>query len=587
MSKRSSILAQMIAGFGMILVVVVTAISYFSYRYSSNVLLDKSTKYILESVIQMSGKLDGMLGEYDRLALRIAYNPITQMNLKNMSEGAPLTVFSVSEMQKAITHEQGYLPNDLVVMVLDNGADSQTNRLQADEKNWLSQLETEGGSMMWTSNDRIPLTNQTVQTQMEHGVVGIRPVWDYYSTKTIGYIALVIPVAATERIIGSSSVKPSNKIQVIDQFGYVAYSTDRKEFGNKIESAFLPDIRQRDSSGGNIIQRQIDGKSVYISSYTSPYSQWTVVTYMNIAEVVEDLNKMQSSILFIGALGIAASFCLIYFFSWSLCLPIRNLAFRLTGIKRGKLTPYVGRMNNREVAVLYESFNEMIRDLEETITKLSYKQVRENQARLIALKAQFRPHFLYNSLNIIYFYAMNEKQHNVAKMIITLSELLRYSIQPGNEFVALKEDLAQLDRFVELQRYRYEEKLHMEMKVQDEVLNVPVMKLLLQPIVENAFTHGLESVKGRPWIIQIHIAREGSMLHFVIEDNGSGMSKEQMEQALEFRVPLEVDNTMHSGVGLPNLQHRIKLIYGETYGLQLCRSHLGGLKVELLIPVFA
>lgn len=589
MKHKSTILFQMIMGFSIILIIAISAGSYFSYRFSSKVVMDKTTQYLLESVIQMSGKIDRMLEEYDRLSLRIALHPATQAYLKNSNKQAPGQKLSVYDVQKVITHEQAYLRNDFLVEFMDNKGEMvfyqpSTKDFNMKNSDWYPFLDSQGG-IFWTTNKVFYRTDN--MKGLINGILGVRQIKNYsYPSQNIGYMLTVIPIEATESVIGNFLTNPSNKIQVIDLTGHIVYSTNSSELGEKVSNSFFAEVHDS-KKNGNITKREIDGKEMYISSYTSNYSKWTVVTYIDIKKSVKDLEAMKKSAILIGFLGIVASFLLTSFFSWSLSRPIRHLAFRLSNIKKGKFKPYAGRMNNWEVAVLYESFNSMIQDLEETIRTLSYKQIREEQAQLIAMKAQFQPHFLYNSLNTIYFYAFREKQDKVAKMVLSLSELLRYSIQPGSEFVALREDLGQLNRFIELLRYRYEDKLQIEINVEEELLEYPVMKLLMQPLVENAITHGLEPVKGRSWLIHIQITREDNMIKFMVEDNGKGMSSEEMEKALEFNGDLDVNSEkpMHSGIGLPNLQHRVKLIYGDEYGLKLSQSPLGGLKVQLEIPI--
>jgi two-component system, sensor histidine kinase YesM len=590
MKHKSTILLQMIMGFSIILIIVISASSYFSYRFSSQVVTDKTTQYMLESVIQMSGKIDRMLEEYDRLSLRIALHPATQEYLNNSNQrpsGQKLTVYDV---QKVITHEQAYLRNDFLVELMDNKGEMVffqplMKDFNMKENDWFPSLDSNGG-MLWTTNKLFFSTKNMNSKGLINGILGVREIKNYSSpSQNIGYMLTLIPVEATESVIGNFLTNASNKIQVIDSTGHIVYSSNSSEYGTKVDDRFLAEVHDT-KKNGNITRGEIDGKSMYISSYTSNYSNWTVVTYIDNAKAVKDLGTMKKSAVLIGIFGIAASVLLASFFSWSLSRPIRHLAFRLSNIKSGKFKLYTGRMNNWEVSVLYKSFNRMIEDLEETIRILSYKQIREKQAQLIAMKAQFQPHFLYNSLNTIYFYAVREKQDKVAKMVLSLSELLRYSIQPGSEFVTLQDDLGQLNRFIEMQRYRYEDKLKIEMNVEEKLLDYPVMKLLMQPLVENAISHGLEPVKGRPWIIHINIVKRANLIQFTIEDNGKGMSIEEMENALEFQEDLDLDDKpMHSGIGLTNLQHRVKLIYGDEYGLKLSPSTLGGLKVQLEIPI--
>lgn len=131
-------------------------------------------------------------------------------------------------------------------------------------------------------------------------------------------------------------------------------------------------------------------------------------------------------------------------------------------------------------------------ELEEVVERLSEQQITVQWAQLVALKAQFRPHFLYNSLNLIYWTIEDERPDQAQAMTLALSELLRYSVHPSTDLVTLGEDMEQLNRYLLLQRARYGEKFQVNIAVEDGLEQQRVIRLVLQPLVENAFHHGLE-----------------------------------------------------------------------------------------------
>ncbi|WP_165971980.1 cache domain-containing sensor histidine kinase [Paenibacillus piri] len=583
--KHPTIFSQLIVGFSVILLIIISLISYFTYLFSSQIVLNKTIQYLEESVTQMRGKIDVLLGEYDHLSQRISYNPETQNYLYQSNQIIGENKINTIGLQKVITHEEAYVSNDILIEIVDlyyrpAFYSSWSNEIK--KMKWYSHVIQARGSMVWTSNDLYYKDSHT-KTNMINGVLAVRQINDYFSSKSrgIGYMLIIIPMEVMQRTIGNF-IDNSAKVQVLDQFGQIVYSTDVQEIGLRLDQGLLDKIGNKDEQ---FPQVEIDGELNYLTSSSSSYSNWTVVAYVKKTSVFNDLHKVQQSIVIIGLLGILAAFLLTAFFSWSLVKPIRKLARHLSGIEKGKISTYKAKMVNREVYILYDSFNNMIMNLNQTIRDLSDRKVRENQAQLIAMKAQFQPHFLYNCLNIIYYYAVMDKQNRVSDMVLTLSELLRYSVQPGSEFVTLQDDLDQLNRFIKLQRARYEDKLNIIIYVDEQLLKYPVMKLILQPVVENAVIHGLEPMKSERWDIHIHISRNGNNLNLIIEDSGIGMTSEQMAKALDFDMEIDHSKTLHTGLGLPNLQHRIQLIYGKMYGIALSHSHLGGLKVELNIPI--
>lgn len=585
MKKKTSLLVQLIFGFSIILVVIVSITSYFSYRYSSQIVLEKTTRYLLESVIQMRGKTDVMLLEYDKLSQMISFSPTIQQYLRHIENGKQ-TAQIPTEIGRFIADQSRYIGTDFLIHLMDLRGESYSGNTslalywrtqnEVRQMSWYPLVEKNKGRLLW-------LSGPAWRNGMIPAVIGVRQLNNWSSLEKLGDLFIVFPVELLNRVIEEANPDRSRKIHVVDQLGHIVYSTNPKEIGQTVEQNLLEEFGRHNT---NIIDWELKGTPTYISYSVSDYSGWTVAAYIDAAGAVKDLKKIQNSNLIIGIFGLIAALLLTVFFSWSVASPIRYLAAALDKIERGILTPYKGKMVNREVAILYDSFNSMIQHLNKTIKDLSDKQISEKQAQLVALKAQFRPHFLYNSLNTIYWTLLNEGQEKVAKMVLTLSDLLRYSIQPGSDLVTIKEDLDQLERFMVLQQARYGDKLQMSIYVEQQgILQYRIMKLLLQPLVENAITHGLESLKGRPWMISIKIQRKEDTIQFIVEDNGKGMSEEEMEKVLSFRGDADEHKMMHSGLGLANLHHRIGIFYGREYGIHLSSGTMGGLKVQITVPM--
>jgi two-component system sensor histidine kinase YesM len=583
LNKKMPILVQLILGFSIILLVVMSMTSYFSYRYSSQVVLKNTAQYLFESVIQMKGKIDVALNEYDKMSQLMSFSSQVQDYFISVNQGLR-TPESQYEIERFIGTQSRILGNyDYFLMdnVGNNYKASNTLFLfwkseeELEPLPWYSLVREYNGRMVWVAGKAY--RDGTIPV-----VIGARQLNNWKTLDKLGNIFIVFPVETLERIIGQINLGQSGKIQVIDQLGKIVYSTKSVEIGEDVEQTLLNKMENHENE---MFDWDVNGKHTYISHSASDYSGWSVVAYIDAEEAVKDLEKVKNSIMIIGIFGIIAALLFTTFFSWTLTRPIRLLAMRLGRLEKGFLSPSKGFMGNQEVSVLYDNFNHMLVHLNQTIKDLSDKQISEKQAQIVALKAQFRPHFLYNSLNTIYWTLINENEEKVAKMVLTLSDLLRYSIQPGSETVTVEEDLNQLKRFLDISRARYGEKLETEIEVEQGLLQNRMMKLLLQPLVENAITHGLEDVKGRPWKISIRIYRDEQYIHFTVEDNGKGMSEAEMKEVLKFRGDIDVKNLMHSGIGLANLHYRIGLIYGKEYGLQLSTGSLGGLKADVKIPL--
>lgn len=584
MNRRVPIVVQLIVGFSAILLVILTVTSYYSYRNSAEVVLEKTAIYLNESVNQLGGKIDVNLQEYDKATQLIAFSPTLQTYLLQTNQGLP-TEISELELSQFMGQQIRYIAVDSVLHVTNLVGDYYTSNTiismlysteaaMRDGFDWFASVERGNGRMSWVS-----------ATAWRYGefpaFIGARQINDWERLEKIGNLFIVLPVESLERLVGEINLGASGKIQIVDAYGRVVYSSERSEIGTRMDVKLLDYLREHP---GSMFEWDQNGDSVYVSHAYSEYSGWRVAAFIDADEAVSDLISIQRSITVIGALGVVSAILFTSIFAWTLARPIALLAKKLTRLEKGFVRPFNRVTGNRETTMLYDSYNQMIGRLDRMIKDLSEKQISEKQAQIVALKAQFRPHFLYNSLNTIYWTLINEGQGRIADMVLQLSELLRYSIQPGSDLVTVEEDVAQLQRFIAISKARYGDKLQTEIDVDASAMQERVMKLLLQPLVENAITHGLEQVKGRPWKIRIRIARREDHLHFTVEDNGVGMRPEAIDEVWSSKAQLEANELMHSGIGLSNLRHRIGLTYGPDYKLELGTGELGGLKVDVIVP---
>ena len=183
------------------------------------------------------------------------------------------------------------------------------------------------------------------------------------------------------------------------------------------------------------------------------------------------------------------------------------------------------------------------------------------------LQAQINPHFLYNTLDSIRWIAIIQKNNGIVKVVTSLSSLLKNMAKGFNEKVTLKQELDFLADYIVIEKIRYVELFDVEIHVEpEELYQAKIIKLTLQPLVENAIFSGIEP-SGRNGVVEIHARKSDGDLCITVRDNGIGMDKEKAKQLLQDTE--KVKSSSMSGIGLPNVDRRIKLVYGEAYGLSI------------------
>jgi two-component system sensor histidine kinase YesM len=274
------------------------------------------------------------------------------------------------------------------------------------------------------------------------------------------------------------------------------------------------------------------------------------------------------------AIGICSVVLIIMgaWFSRRLAAPIRGLIKQMTKVESGNLEIQVEVNSNDEMGRLAHGFNRMVERLKAFINEAYVAEIKQKQTELNALKSQIRPHYLYNTLEVIRMNAVHSDAVEVGDMILSLSNQLKYVIDYGEERVTIHRELEHLKDYFYIIEVRFENRFELIYDISDSInLNWPILKLSLQPIVENAVQHGLRP-KGKG-TIKIMFETVDRKLAVTVYDDGVGMEKEQLDR---LNASLEDAGVPGKNVGLKNVHERIKSICGEGYGISISsRLHIG------------
>lgn len=231
----------------------------------------------------------------------------------------------------------------------------------------------------------------------------------------------------------------------------------------------------------------------------------------------------------------------------------------------------------KEISVLSESFGSMVEQIQHLMTKIQQEQILLRKSELNALQAQINPHFLYNTLDAISWMCEMGETYEAKEMVNALASLFRISISKGHELISVEKEIEHAENYLKIQKFRYQDKFTYEFVVDKTCLHYMCNKITLQPILENAIYHGIHHVADDGHI-RILIASDGDEILFVIDDNGIGMSKEKCQEILE------KDSGNSSGVGIKNVNDRIKIYFGEKYGITIASEEDVGTSVTIRMP---
>lgn len=338
--------------------------------------------------------------------------------------------------------------------------------------------------------------------------------------------------------------------------------------------------------------REVDGRELQFIYGTSSFTGWRTVgvfpTNESALEVREIRFYVISFLFMVCLFGLMASYTL----SQSISRPIRQLMSFMQKAESGDLTIRYWGNRQDEVGMLGRSFNRMLMQIRKLMMLSELRERQKREAELRSLQAHIKPHFLYNTLDTIHWMAKKKGAEDVSDMVEALSRLFRIGLSKGEDIIPLKDEFVHISSYMQIQKTRYRDRLQYSLESTPEVEELYVLKLLLQPIVENAIYHGIKARRG-PGTIKIKAeAAEGCLLLTVI-DNGAGMKPDTLEQlrrkladpfaAMEEN-PAESERSGRS-YGMLNVQARIKLTFGEEYGITLESTEGEGTTVYIKHPL--
>ena len=390
-----------------------------------------------------------------------------------------------------------------------------------------------------------------------------------------GVLLLDIRHLIIEGFIDKAAIGQNGFVYIVDKNGDVVYAP-----ANEIVYR-IPSEKLKDNMRGQEIN--IKGSKYYLYTAVSDRTGWISVAVIPEEEFLSNLNGILT-VLFITAL---ASVILVTFVSFmvsdNLTEPISELTDLMSKVEEGDMDVRFTGTREDEVGQLGESFNHMIERMDTLVQELADEKQSKLMAELKSLQEQFKPHFLYNTLDTIGWMARSYNATDIVKIIEALTNIFRIGLSKGRDFITLREEKAHVENYLYIQKIRYKETLKYTIGIPDTYDDVILPKLILQPLVENAIYHGIKLKRGGGTIFVTGYEKEND-LFIEIKDDGAGVAPEKLE-VLKKQLLEEGQIAGKDGFGLFYVAERVKMCYGEPYGLTIDSVFGEGTTVTLRLPL--
>ena len=368
----------------------------------------------------------------------------------------------------------------------------------------------------------------------------------------------------------------SGYIFIVDESGKIIYHPDQQLIYSNLKAEMIDKVIT--IADGSFVINDNDIKKIYtIKSLNDPRWKIVGVTYLN--ELIEKKDRIQFYYLFLSIISIFIIVIISIFISRKISKPIKDLRSSIKEVENGNFDIDINIQSTNEIGELEKDFKIMIFKIKDLMKQILKEQDQKRIFELKALQAQINPHFLYNTLDSIIWLAANKKNKDVLEMTSALSKLFRIGISKGDQIITIQNEIEHITNYLTIQKMRYKDKFDYTININPNILQMKTIKLLLQPIVENSIYHGIKNKKGKG---HIEIIGEKKQLEIILQviDDGVGMTTDQIKQLFLSKK----SDSNPSGIGINNVNDRIKLYFGAKYGIKCTSSLNKGTKIKINLP---
>lgn len=579
----------MILLYSLLVVVFLLVIGSISILAFSNIIDNTTQNYTNQIISQVNSNIGYYIEEMEQIADIANYDYDIQKRLKNDYLTPSESYKSTSKISNFLDDMADMREDIEAILVFGNDESIIVNKSAGElnsnynfkRQSWYKRAIQARGSSVTI----IPHKQSYISDSSDLVFSLSRSINNFDSNEQIGIILIDLNLEALSSICSSVELGEDGYIMIIDDESNVIYHPDYSYMYRSWDEMYIKEIFKSDDlliqyaleNDTGSFRKAIDGETKLVMYNKMPSTGWTILGIVPQAYMVKQQEKITFFIIFVGLLCICGAILITLFLTSHIFRPINKLRDKMALAEKGDLSVSVNSAKYSEIGALNDSFNRMIGRINNLMTKVVDEEREKRKAELKALQAQINPHFLYNTLDSIIWMAESNRKE-VVVMADSLAKLFRLSLSKGRQFITIQEEIEHVRNYLIIQSMRYKDKFKYVIDIDEELYEMQSLKLILQPLVENAIYHGIKNkryqgnilIKGRLFL--------GDVLLQVMDD-GIGMSQEEQKNILTNK-----KNKKMGGVGVRNVNERIKLYYGQQYGLEFISEKGVGTVVDIWFP---
>lgn len=589
--------------FLVVIMISLTGVGVFSYTSASRELDRQAEKQLVQIVGNADHHTDLYLKDYERSIVSLLTNRQIMEFLDLPSTREEYDYYSYRKLIREVSVDPLFIqaPNIAAVYVISdkgnavyyfNGVNEQsfTKEDIRNQRNHLLENTNPGGGLSILNHSI--LTGQ--QNQMLTLVRRIRPLT---SPDLNGLLAIEVRAADLSALWKGIDLGEYGYMFITDKLGNYVYHPDAAKIGTAAPGTFIQKLGE---AGDGAFYDDFEGEPRMYMARTSSYSGWRLVVSMQLDELRKPVSNIRTVTVVVGLFTLLLAVLLAFRFGKSITKPIQLLKSGMRETEKGNWAPIpLPKQQRDEIVELMMRYNAMVNRLSEAVEKVVQVEVQNQEIRMERERAEFQslqlqinPHFMYNTLETIVCYAAIQDSEEISEIVKALAYMLRYSVQTNLEEITVANELKHVMFYKVVLQHRIGREFELDVAIPPEYLLHSIVRLTLQPLVENVFQHAFPEGVEDFHYIRIDGGVENGCFWVSVEDNGCGMPVDKLE-ALQQKLSMnrlaspdqeEAGKKGKGGIGLLNVHRRIQMVFGDEYGLRIESEEHRGTKIKLVMP---
>lgn len=575
---------KLIIAFICFVLIPIIILGIVSYKISSTTLQKNISEQMIQTLKAVDRNLLAAVSEVNSFSDYVVSSSSIQDYLNTQNTSSIYEFYS--DQQEIAGKMYGNSQIENLVLYTNEGnvityTDDMVTSLEALRSSlFLDQVLQQKGRPVWLT----PYENQNLFFSQDYILTQSRVVKDLNTLDNLGYLILHVKLDLFDPIFKDIYGGPSHEL-IVNRAGTVLYSLNRNFIGKTLD---IQNYSEFPINKSGYLTDEWDGEKSLITYMPSSFetggnSQLILVSIKPLKTISSEIVTIRNTMLLVVGFTVLTAILFNLLYLKRISRFIHELLNGMKQVESGRLNKRMGRFTFQELQNISHGFNNMIGKLQQLMSDIEKEQERKREAQFKVLQQQINPHFLYNTLESINALAALNGQREISKMTINLGKLLRISINGGYE-VKVKDEIRHVISYLEIQKIRFDNRFSFEVDVVEELNDYPVLKLILQPLVENILIHEFSKRDDDEGLIKIRGTISNGQGEFWIEDNGKGIDERILMELNKWR--LENHQTHASnGHGVRNVDERLRLFYGEKYGLTICSTKNEGTVIKISFPI--